>query len=148
MVLAYRGQDQAVETEGVVLMSVRQVNRVIEAVSEFIPLVPNVGTNVGVTLPDVVDATDIAAVPGHIHIMRGRIHAPVHGFGASENAASLLLTVGAVDADVREVAPSPPASPSSRPQATQTSNPFDSNLTTRTARHASRTVSASAARFP
>lgn len=54
------------------------------------------------TLPDPADATDVAAVPGRIYTMRGRVYVPSNPeFGASENVATTLLAASAVDAGVR-----------------------------------------------
>lgn len=100
--LCVRGVDAAVEAERATLANVRRAVRAIEGAPAFVPHVPNVGTNVGMALPDPADATDVAAVPGRIHAMRGRVHVPSNPeFGASENVATMLLAAGAVDADVR-----------------------------------------------
>ena len=100
--LCVRGQDPTVEAERTVLANVRRAIRAVEATPELVPLIPNVGTNVGMAVPDAVDATDVAAVPGRIHVMRGRLHVPSNPeFGASENVASMLLAAVATNADVR-----------------------------------------------
>jgi len=100
--LCVRGTDAQLEAERTVLSNVRRALRAIEAEAAFVPLVPNVGTNLGMALPDPVDATDVAAVPGRVHAMRGRVHVPSNPeFGASEHVATALLAAMAVDPEIR-----------------------------------------------
>ncbi|WP_181692493.1 thiamine-phosphate synthase family protein [Natronomonas sp. LN261] len=100
--LCVRGTDAQLEAERTVLSNVRRALRTIEAEPAFVPLVPNVGTNLGMALPDPVDATDVAAVPGRVHAMRGRVHVPSNPeFGASEHVATALLAATAADPEVR-----------------------------------------------
>ncbi|WP_049947444.1 thiamine-phosphate synthase family protein [Candidatus Halobonum tyrrellensis] len=100
--LCVRGPDAELEAERAVLANVRRAVRAVERDPAFVPLVPNVGTNLGMALPDPADATDVAAVPGRVHAMRGRVHVPSNPeFGASEHVAAALLAATAVDAGVR-----------------------------------------------
>ncbi len=95
--LCVRGADTDVEAERAVLANVRRAVREFERSPEAAALVPNVGTNVGMALPNPADATDVAAVPGRIHTMRGRVHVPSNPeFGASEHVATTLLAATAV----------------------------------------------------
>jgi len=53
-------------------------------------------------LPDAESETDIAAIPGRVHAMRGRVNVPSNPeFGASQHVARILLAVMAVDDAVR-----------------------------------------------
>lgn len=100
--LCVRGTDAQLESERTVLSNVRRAVRAIKAEPAFVPLVPNVGTNLGMTLLNPVNVTDVAAVPGRIHVMRGRVHVPSNPeFGASENVATTLLAATAVESEVR-----------------------------------------------
>ncbi len=65
-------------------------------------VVPNVGTNVRMALPDASDETDVAAVPGRIYAMGGRIEIPANPeFGASKHVATAILAARATDPDVQ-----------------------------------------------
>lgn len=100
--LCGRGMDAALDAERTALANVRRAIRALEAEPLLVDHVPNVGMNVGMALPDPADVTDIAAVPGRIHVMRGQVHVPSNPeFGASENVATMLLAVGTVDQSVR-----------------------------------------------
>ena len=64
--------------------------------------VPNVGTNVGCALPDASDATDVAAIPGRIYAVDGRVEIPANPeFGASRHVATLVLAAMAKDERLR-----------------------------------------------
>ncbi|MFB6136414.1 MAG: thiamine-phosphate synthase family protein [Halobacteriaceae archaeon] len=100
--LCVRGADADLEAERSVLANVRRAVRTVERAPAVAAHVPNVGTNVGMAVPDPADETDVAAVPGRVHAMRGRVHVPSNPeFGASENVATALLAATAVDPDVR-----------------------------------------------
>ncbi|WP_336337000.1 thiamine-phosphate synthase family protein [Haloarcula brevis] len=95
--LCVRGTDTAVLEERAVLSSVRRATRLL-ADSAVVDAIPNVGMNVGMALPDAEDALDVAAVPGRIHDLRGRVNVPSNPeFGASEHVARTILAASAVD---------------------------------------------------
>ncbi|WP_135667208.1 thiamine-phosphate synthase family protein [Halorhabdus rudnickae] len=100
--LCVRGYDESVGTERAVLSAVRKATRLLEDETAMVALVPNVGTNVGMALPDAEDELDVAAVPGRIHAMRGRIDVPANPeFGGSEHVARTILAARSVDPSVR-----------------------------------------------
>jgi len=100
--LCVRGTDEAVQAERDALAAVRRAARRLAGEPEMAPLVPNVGTNVATAVPDASDETDVAAVPGRLIRMRGRIEVPANPeFGASRNVATVVLAAMAVDPDLR-----------------------------------------------
>ena len=100
--LCVRGADDAVLTEREVLSAVRRGARRIANDPAMAEHVPNVGTNVGTAVPDATDATDVAAVPGRLQAVNGRILVPSDPeFGASERVAETIRAAMAVDPAVR-----------------------------------------------
>jgi len=100
--LCVRGRDSAVQAEREVLSNVRRAVRQFANAPEIPAYVPNVGTNVAMALPDPADETDVAAVPGRIHAMRGGVNVPANPeFGASHHVATTLLAATAADRSVR-----------------------------------------------
>jgi predicted fused transcriptional regulator/phosphomethylpyrimidine kinase/predicted transcriptional regulator len=100
--LCVRGRDRAVQAEREVLANVRRAVRRFANAPDVADHVPNVGTNVAMALPEATGETDVAAVPGRIHAMRGGINVPANPeFGASHHVATMLLAAGAADATVR-----------------------------------------------
>jgi predicted fused transcriptional regulator/phosphomethylpyrimidine kinase/predicted transcriptional regulator len=100
--LCVRGQDKRLQAERDVLRDVRHAVRVFSNTPAVVDHIPNVGSNIGMALPEADSQTDIAAVPGRVHAMRGRVNVPSNPeFGASENVATTLLAVMAVDPSVR-----------------------------------------------
>lgn len=100
--LCVRGADDRLETERDVLSNVRRAVRTLRSEPAMIPLIPKVGTNVGMSLPDPAGPTDVAAVPGRVHTIRGRLHVPSNPeFGGSENVATAVLASTAVEDGVR-----------------------------------------------
>jgi len=99
--LCVRGRDRAVQAEREVLANVRRAVRRF-ANADVADHVPNVGTNVAMALPEAADETDVAAVPGRIHAMRGGINVPANPeFGASHHVATTLLAAAAADPEIR-----------------------------------------------
>ncbi|MFC7115543.1 thiamine-phosphate synthase family protein [Natronoarchaeum sp. GCM10025703] len=75
-----------------VLTSVRRGLRMLENASGFASLIPNVGSNLVVCLPDAESVDDVAGVPGRIFDVKGRATIPGEPeFGVSEYVASVLL---------------------------------------------------------
>jgi len=100
--LCVRGQDQALSAERDVLASVRKGARVLATSPGMAAFVPNVGTNVGGALPETADPSDVAAIPGRIYAIGGRVEVPANPeFGASKHVSTLLLAVRATDPDLR-----------------------------------------------
>ncbi|WP_254524086.1 thiamine-phosphate synthase family protein [Natrinema caseinilyticum] len=99
--LCVRGLDPDVRAERDVLANVRTAARTLASRSGIAEYVPNVGTNVGMSLPDPRDETDVAAIPGRIYAMGGRIEIPAHPeFGASKHVSTAILAANAVDPDI------------------------------------------------
>lgn len=100
--LCVRGTDERLQTERDVLANVRRAVRQFAALPAAAEHVPNVGTNVGMALPDAADETDVAAVPGRVHAMRGSVSVPANPeFGGSEHVARTILTARESDPSIR-----------------------------------------------
>ena len=99
--LCVRGPDEGVLAEREALATVREATRTLRAEPAVVDHVPNVGTNVGTALPDAADETDVAAVPGRVHAVRGGLNVPANPeFGASQHVAETILAARSVDPDV------------------------------------------------
>lgn len=100
--LCVRGRDEALRAEREVLESVRKAARVLATSPGMAEFVPNVGTNVGGALPAAEDPSDVAAIPGRIYAIGGRVEVPANPeFGASRHVATLLLAATATDPGMR-----------------------------------------------
>lgn len=100
--LCVRGFDTDVIEERKVLTSVRKAARMLADTPGIVEYIPNVGTNIGMALPDAADERDVAAIPGRIHAMRGRVNIPSNPeFGASQHVARTILTAMRVDSTRR-----------------------------------------------
>ncbi len=100
--LCVRGLDSDVRAERDVLATVRTAARSFASIPEMADFVPNVGTNIGMCLPEPRDETDVAAIPGRIYTIGGRIEIPANPeFGASKHVATAILAANAVDSDTR-----------------------------------------------
>ncbi|SFS55082.1 thiamine-phosphate synthase family protein [Halostagnicola kamekurae] len=100
--LCVRGLDTDVRAEREVLADVRSAARTLATISGMAEYVPNVGTNVGMALPDASDETDVAAIPGRIYSMSGRVEVPANPeFGASSHVATAVLAANTVDPEIR-----------------------------------------------
>ena len=100
--LCVRGLDPDVRAERDVLSNVRTAARTLAAITGMADSIPNVGTNVGMGLPDPADETDIAAIPGRIYAMGGRIEIPANPeFGASKHVATAIIAANTVDSSIR-----------------------------------------------
>ncbi|QCS42431.1 thiamine-phosphate synthase family protein [Natrinema versiforme] len=100
--LCVRGLDPDVRAERDVLANVRTAARTLASIPGMADVVPNVGTNVGMCLPDPRDETDVAAIPGRIYAMGGRIEIPANPeFGASKHVATAVIAATAVESEVR-----------------------------------------------
>jgi hypothetical protein len=84
------------------LSSVRRGLRVLENTSGFAGLIPAVGSNLVMCLPDADDVDDVAGVPGRILDVKGRATVPGDPeFGVSEHVARVLLAARANGASAR-----------------------------------------------
>ena len=100
--LCVRGTDDAVEQERAALASVRRAARRLANAPGMAEHVPNVGTNVGMAIPDATDETDVAAVPGRLQAVRSRVLVPADPeFGASRRVAETILAAMTVEPEVR-----------------------------------------------
>jgi len=100
--LCVRGLDPDVRAERDVLATVRTAARSFASIPRMSDFVPNVGTNVGMCLPEPHDETDVAAIPGRIYTIGGRIEIPANPeFGASKHVATAVLAANAVDSDIQ-----------------------------------------------
>jgi len=100
--LCVRGANPELRTERAVLDDVREAARVLATSPGVAAAVPNVGTNVGTALPEATDVADVAAIPGRIYEMGGRVEVPANPeFGASEHVATTVLAAMAVDGSRR-----------------------------------------------
>ncbi|GGN10046.1 thiamine-phosphate synthase family protein [Halarchaeum nitratireducens] len=96
--LCVRGRDGAAARERETLRDVRTAVRRFAAADATSAHVPNVGTNVASALPDADEPADVAAVPGRLHAIRGRVEVPSEpAFGASQHVASALLVAAERD---------------------------------------------------
>jgi predicted fused transcriptional regulator/phosphomethylpyrimidine kinase/predicted transcriptional regulator len=100
--LCVRGANPELRTEREVLDDVREAARLLATSPGVAAAIPNVGTNVGTALPGADAIADVAAIPGRIYEMDGRVEVPANPeFGASEHVATTILAAMAVDADRR-----------------------------------------------
>ena len=100
--LCVRGQDSHLQAERDVLQSVRHAVRLVSNDQRIVDHIPNVGSNIGMALPEATTETDVAAIPGRVHAMRGRVNVPSNPeFGGSQHVARTILAVMAVDPSVR-----------------------------------------------
>lgn len=100
--LCVRGTDPTLRAERDAIDATKRAARLLAATPGMAAHVPNVGTNVGTALPDPKDVTDVAAIPGRIYEMNGRVEVPAAPeFGASRHVAGAILAANAVDAGIR-----------------------------------------------
>jgi predicted fused transcriptional regulator/phosphomethylpyrimidine kinase/predicted transcriptional regulator len=90
--LCVRGSDERLAAERTTLTDVRTAARILAAAPGMSNYVPNVGTNVGCALPGASDTTEVAAIPGRIYAVDGRVEIPANPeFGASRHVATVVL---------------------------------------------------------
>lgn len=89
------------ETE-LVIQQLNQAVQLIEACTEFVPLVPEVRTNIVFARSDAISPAEVAAVDGRITVVNNRPKAagPVR-FGASDHLARFVLELRRFDPGVR-----------------------------------------------
>jgi hypothetical protein len=84
----------AIGAEQTALQDLKTALRILENAPGLVPLVPHVGTNVARALPGARDASQVAAVPGRLFVMRGALKVPAAPeFGVSRHMAEVLLSV-------------------------------------------------------
>ncbi|WP_253738934.1 thiamine-phosphate synthase family protein [Halohasta salina] len=100
--LCVRGRDQRHEAERDVLRTVRRAVRQFSNTPAVVDHVPNVGSNIGMALPDADAASEVAAVPGRLHAMGSQVNVPADPeFGASQHVARTILAAMTVDPEIR-----------------------------------------------
>lgn len=100
--LCVRGADPAVRAERDALADVRAAARTLSTTPGMAGFVPNVGSNIGAALPDAETPTDVAAIPGRVYAVDGRVEVPANPeFGASRHVATVLLAAATVDPSLR-----------------------------------------------
>ncbi|MFP4188308.1 MAG: thiamine-phosphate synthase family protein [Halobacteriales archaeon] len=100
--LCVRGSDSSLLVENEVLGDVRRAVRRFKSLGGVAEHVPNVGTNVAQALPDATGASDVAAVPGRVYVVNGRVHVPANPeFGASKNVSAVVLAAVRVNPSKR-----------------------------------------------
>lgn len=100
--LCVRGSDERLSVERQVLANVRAGARILATTPGMAAFVPNVGTNVGCALPGATDPIDVAAIPGRIYAMGGRVEVPANPeFGASRHVATMILAAMAAEPTLR-----------------------------------------------
>lgn len=100
--LCVRGSDTGVLAERDALAAVRTAVRRVTNASNMAAHIPKVGTNVATALPGATDETEVAAVPGRVHAVGGRVLVPARPeFGASQHVARTAIAAMAVEPAVR-----------------------------------------------
>jgi len=100
--LCVAGDESSLLVENEVLGDVRRAVRRLRALPGVAPHIPDVGTNVAQALPDAEGTSDVAAVPGRVYVVNGRVHVPANPeFGASENVSTVVLAAARADASKR-----------------------------------------------
>lgn len=100
--LCVRGIDPDLEIERETLANVRRAARLLSTDDRMASVIPNVGTNIGMALPDATTPTDVAAIPGRAHAIRGRVEIPADPeFGASKHVSTLIIAAHAIDPSIR-----------------------------------------------
>ncbi len=80
----------------------REALTLLENCPEFVPLVPEVRTNIAFALPDALSPADVAAVDGRITVVRGKPRACGEvEFGASDHLARLLIQLRPFAPEIR-----------------------------------------------
>ena len=88
-----------------VLANVAQAVRMLEGAEEVSLLVPGVLMNIAEAIPNPVDINDVAAIPGRIDRVGGRVKAwNAPSYGASLHLASILINIIKAGAGDRAVA--------------------------------------------
>ncbi|ABW01863.1 thiamine-phosphate synthase family protein [Caldivirga maquilingensis] len=88
-----------------VIMNVEEAVRILEANPEVALLVPGVLMNIAEAIPNPRDPADVAAVPGRIDRVEGRVKAwNPPAYGASGHLAMILIGISHSDPSTRAVA--------------------------------------------
>ncbi len=100
--LCVAGGDSRLLEENETLHDVRRAVRRFKNVPNVASHVPNVGTNVAQALSDAESTADVAAVPGRLYAMNGRVHVPANPeFGASKNVSAVVLAAARTEPSKR-----------------------------------------------
>ena len=100
--LCIQGGDERLAAEREALANVRTAARRLASTPGMADYVPNVGTNLGCALPDATESTGVAAIPGRLYAMNGRVEIPANPeFGASRHVATVVLAAMAETPEMR-----------------------------------------------
>ena len=100
--IAVHDPDSRLQESSRVRASLRRGIRILENTPGFARRIPAVGSNLVECLEDADSVEDVAAVPGRILNVRGRVTIPGEpAFGVSQYVATVLLTARAHGSDVR-----------------------------------------------
>lgn len=100
--ICVRGPDDAVTADRETLANVRRATRMLQTSDSIGSFVPNAGTNLGMARPNPVGPAGVAAIPGRIHSVRGRIEVPGNPeFGVSEHVSRMILAANEVDPTIQ-----------------------------------------------
>ncbi len=100
--LCIRGKNKDLLIEQDVLSNVRKASRKLANNTKVVEYIPNVGTNIGMSLPEPTDETDIAAIPGRLYVLRGQVNIPSNPeFGVSKHVSQAILAANKVDNTIR-----------------------------------------------
>lgn len=100
--LCVRGGDDQVAVEREILANVRSAARTLATTENMAAHIPNVGTNVGYAKPDADDDIHVAAIPGRVYSMGGRVEVPANPeFGVSHHVATVILAASVADPTMR-----------------------------------------------
>lgn len=109
--LCVRVGESPLLAEQAALQDLRAALRILENEPGIARLVPHVGANLARAVPGARDVSQVAAVPGRLFEMRGRVQVPAPPeFGVSRHTAEVLLAVMRADASklaVMNLAPAP-----------------------------------------
>ncbi|RLE53718.1 MAG: hypothetical protein DRJ33_00340 [Candidatus Methanomethylicota archaeon] len=87
-----------------VLNEVKSAALMLEAEPEVVNVIPEVFSNIAMALSEARSIADVAAIPGRIAKVRGRVKAMMHPeFGASLHLAAILLSIMEKDRDTRAI---------------------------------------------
>ncbi len=96
--LCLSGAASSVLAEQAALADVRAAVRAIGASPDLPAFIPHVGSNVGVALAGSRDTGGVAAVPGSLFLLKGRVTAPAPPeFGVSRHVAEIILAASRAD---------------------------------------------------
>ncbi|MDK2782985.1 MAG: family transcriptional regulator, thiamine biosynthesis regulator [Thermococcaceae archaeon] len=70
---------------------------------KFLELIPEIRSNFAYSLPNPKEKNDVAAIPGRITVVKGKVYALPPEFGASEHMAEVLIGLSEIFPEIRSV---------------------------------------------